>query len=175
MNHLVDLLREYGIAFVFLNVVIEQAGLPIPAVPTMVIAGALMAGTQGGLLSLVAAAVAAALVADTFWYFTGRRVGTSVLRVLCRISLSPDSCVRQTESIFTRWGAQSLMVAKFIPGFASVATAMAGVLRVPLWRFFPADAIGATLWSGVAIMLGYIFRDAIDDVLAVLQEMGKIG
>jgi rhodanese-related sulfurtransferase len=83
--------------------------------------------------------------------------------------------VRQTEAIFTRWGAQSLMVAKFIPGFASVATAMAGVLRVPLWRFIPADAIGAALWSGVAIALGYIFRNAIDDVLTVLQELGKIG
>jgi len=105
----------------------------------------------------------------------GRRVGGPVLRTLCRISLSPDSCVRQTEAIFTRWGAQSLMVAKFIPGFASVATAMAGVLRVPMWRFVPADAIGAALWAGVAIALGYIFRNAIDDVLTVLQELGKIG
>ena len=68
----------------------------------------------------------AAMIADTFWYMTGRRYGTRVLRTLCRISLSPDSCVRQTESIFDRFGAASMIFAKFIPGFASVATALAG-------------------------------------------------
>ena len=175
MNHLLDLLQYYGLAFVFINVLALQAGLPVPAYPTLIVTGALAARGGYSLPALLGTAVAASLIADLSWYSLGRRVGGPVLRTLCRISLSPDSCVRQTEAIFTRWGAQSLMVAKFIPGFASVATAMAGVLRVPLWRFVPADAIGAALWSGVAIALGYIFRNAIDDVLVVLQEMGKIG
>ena len=172
---LLDLLQHYGLAFVFINVLALQAGLPVPAYPTLIVTGALAARGGYSLPALLGTAVAASLIADLSWYSLGRRVGGPVLRTLCRISLSPDSCVRQTEAIFTRWGAQSLMVAKFIPGFASVATAMAGVLRVPLWRFVPADAIGAALWSGVAIALGYIFRNAIDDVLAVLQELGKIG
>ena len=175
MNHLLDLLQYYGLAFVFINVLALQAGLPFPAYPTLIVTGALASRGGYSLPALLATAVAASLIADLAWYSTGRRIGGPVLRTLCRVSLSPDSCVRQTESIFTRWGAQSLMVAKFIPGFASVATAMAGVLRVPLWRFIPADAIGATLWAGVAISLGYIFRNAIDDVLDVLQAMGKIG
>jgi membrane protein DedA with SNARE-associated domain/rhodanese-related sulfurtransferase len=175
MNHLLDLLQHYGLAFVFINVLALQAGLPVPAYPTLIVTGALAARGGYSLPALLGTAVAASLIADLCWYSLGRRVGGPVLRTLCRISLSPDSCVRQTESIFTRWGAQSLIVAKFIPGFASVATAMAGVLRIPLWRFIPADAIGAALWSGVAIALGYIFHNAIDDVLAVLQEMGKIG
>ena len=175
MNHLLDLLQYYGLAFVFINVLALQAGLPVPAYPTLIVTGALAARGGYSLPALLGTAVAASLIADLSWYSLGRRVGGPVLRTLCRISLSPDSCVRQTEAIFTRWGAQSLMVAKFIPGFASVATAMAGVLRVPLWRFIPADAIGAALWSGVAIALGYIFRNAIDDVLDVLQELGKIG
>jgi membrane protein DedA with SNARE-associated domain/rhodanese-related sulfurtransferase len=175
MNHLLDLLQYYGLAFVFINVLALQAGFPVPAYPTLIVTGALAARGNYSLAALLATAVSASLLADLGWYSVGRRVGGPVLRTLCKISLSPDSCVRQTESIFTRWGARSLMVAKFIPGFASVATAMAGVLRVPLWRFVPADAIGAMLWSGVAIALGYIFRNAIDDVLAVLQELGKIG
>ena len=83
--------------------------------------------------------------------------------------------MRQTESIFERWGAPSLMFAKFVPGFASVATAMAGVVRLPLWRFVLFDAIGAALWSGVAIALGYVFRDAINEVLAVFEALGRIG
>jgi membrane protein DedA with SNARE-associated domain/rhodanese-related sulfurtransferase len=175
MNHLLDLLQYYGLAFVFINVLALQAGLPVPAYPTLIVTGALASRGFYSLPALLATAVVASLIADLGWYSVGRRVGGPVLRTLCKISLSPDSCVRQTESIFTRWGAQSLMVAKFIPGFASVATAMAGVLRISIWRFIPADAIGATLWSGVAIALGYVFRNAIDDVLAVLQEMGKIG
>jgi membrane protein DedA with SNARE-associated domain/rhodanese-related sulfurtransferase len=175
MDHLLDLLQHYGLAFVFINVLALQAGLPFPAYPTLIVTGALASRGGYSLPALLATAVGASLLADLAWYSVGRRVGGPVLRTLCRISLSPDSCVRQTESIFTRWGAQSLMVAKFIPGFASVATAMAGVLRVPLWRFIPADAIGATLWAGVAISLGYIFRNAIDDVLEVLQDLGKIG
>ena len=143
MAQLVDLIQYYGLAFVFVNVLLLQAGLPVPAYPTLIITGAL--ATRGGasVPALVAVAVVAALIADLAWYSAGRRFGSGVLKTICRISLSPDSCVRQTEAIFTRWGAQSLMVAKFIPGFASVATAMAGVLRVPLWRFVPADAIGA--------------------------------
>ena len=175
MEHLLDLLQHYGLAFVFINVLALQAGLPMPAYPTLIVTGALAARGHYSLAALLATAVAASLIADLAWYSTGRRVGGPVLRTLCRISLSPDSCVRQTEAIFTRWGAQSLMVAKFVPGFASVATAMAGVLRVPLYRFIPCDVIGAALWSGAAIFLGYIFRNAIDDVLSVLAQMGKIG
>ncbi len=175
MNHLLDLLQYYGLAFVFINVLALQAGLPVPAYPTLIVTGALASRGGFSLPALLATAVAASLIADLAWYSTGRRVGGPVLRTLCKISLSPDSCVRQTEAIFTRWGAQSLIVAKFIPGFASVATAMAGVLRVPLYRFIPCDAIGAALWSGVAIFLGYIFRNAIDDVLDVLAQLGKIG
>ena len=175
MNHLLDLLQHYGLVFVFINVLALQAGLPVPAYPTLIVTGALASRGGFSLPALLATAVGASLIADLAWYATGRRVGAGVLRTLCRVSLSPDSCVRQTESIFSRWGAQSLMVAKFVPGFASVATAMAGVLRVPLYRFIPCDAIGAALWSGVAIFLGYIFRDAIDDVLNVFEQMGKIG
>ena len=175
MNHLLDLLQQYGLALVFINVLALQAGLPMPAYPTLIVTGALAARGHHSLAALLATAVSASLIADLGWYSTGRRVGGPVLRTLCKISLSPDSCVRQTEAIFSRWGARSLIVAKFIPGFASVATAMAGVLRVPLHRFIPADAIGAALWSGVAIGLGYIFRDAIDEVLDVLSQLGKVG
>jgi membrane protein DedA with SNARE-associated domain/rhodanese-related sulfurtransferase len=175
MSHLIDLVQYYGLAFVFVNVLALQSGLPLPAYPTLIVTGALAARGGYSLSALLATAVAASLIADIAWYSAGRRLGGPVLRTLCRISLSPDSCVRQTETIFSRWGAASLMVAKFIPGFASVATAMAGVVRIAPWRFVLADAVGAALWSGVAIMLGYVFRDAIDEVLSVLEAMGKIG
>src|SRR4029453_4811970 len=124
--------------------------------------------------ALLAVAVVAALIADLGWYWAGRRYGSGVLKTICRVSLSPDSCVRQTESIFARWGARSLAVAKFIPGFASVATSMAAVWGLPMWKFVIFDAIGAALWSGVAIGLGYVFSGAINQVLAVFETLGKI-
>ena len=175
MATLVDLLREFGLGFVFLNVLLEQAGLPIPAVPTMMVAGAVTALAGDSLALLIAVAVAGAVLADTVWYHTGRRVGMRVLRLLCRVSLSPDSCVRQTESIFSRWGPRSMLVAKFIPGFASVSTALAGAVRIPYWKFLVFDAIGAALWVSAAVGVGYLFRDALNDVLETLAALGKWG
>lgn len=175
MEQLVQLIQHYGLAFVFVNVLLLQAGLPVPAYPTLIITGAL--ATRGGasVPELVATAVVAALIADIGWYLAGRRFGSSVLKTICRVSLSPDSCVRQTESIFARWGAHSLAVAKFIPGFASVATSMAGVVRLPVWKFLLFDAIGAALWSGVAIGFGFAFSGAINQVLVVFETLGRIG
>lgn len=175
MSHLIELVQQYGLALVFVNVLLLQAGLPVPAYPTLIVTGALAARSPYTLAGLLATAVAASAIGNMGWYVAGRRLGGRVLKTLCRVSLSPDSCVRQTESIFERWGAPSLMFAKFVPGFASVATAMAGVVQIPVWRFVLFDAIGAALWSGVAITLGFIFRDAVNDVLDVLTELGRIG
>src|SRR4051812_14052348 len=143
------LIQEYGLPFVFLNVLALQAGLPVPAYPTLIVAGAYAAMAGGSIGALVAVGVAAALIADTAWYLAGRRFGLGILRVLCRLSLSPDSCVRQTESIFQRFGPISMLFAKFVPGFASVATAMAGAVRLRYVLFVLCDAVGAGLWVGV--------------------------
>jgi membrane protein DedA with SNARE-associated domain/rhodanese-related sulfurtransferase len=175
MSQLIDLIQHYGLAFVFVNVLLLQAGMPVPAYPTLIVTSALAARNPYSLFGLLGTAVAASVIGNVSWYIAGRRLGGRVLKTLCRVSLSPDSCVRQTEMIFARWGAPSLMVAKFIPGFASVATAMAGIVRLPPWQFVLFDAIGAALWSGVAIALGYVFRDAVNDVLAVFEAMGEIG
>ena len=175
MTHLINLILEFGLGLVFLNVLVEQAGLPIPAYPTLIVAGAYLAGDRMAILALLATAVAAAVIADTCWYFTGRRYGMRVLRTLCRISVSPDTCVTQTESIFMRYGPASMLFAKFVPGFASVATAMAGAVGLRYWKFLLFDTLGAALWVGVAIALGHLFRDAIADMLETLSSLGTYG
>jgi membrane protein DedA with SNARE-associated domain/rhodanese-related sulfurtransferase len=175
MGFLIDLIEQYGLVAVFLNVLIEQGGAPVPAYPMMLIAGALLDRANYQLHHLILAVVVASLIADLFWYEAGRRYGDRVLKMLCKISLSPDSCVRQTESIYTKWGPASLIVAKFIPGFASIATALAGVVGTSRTKFVFYDGLGAALWGGSAIGLGYLFRDAVNDVLAVLERLGQIG
>src|SRR5450755_63160 len=163
MNHLIMLLQHYGLGLVFVNVLALQAGLPVPAYPVLIVAGAYAAMGGSPLWQLIAVGVAAAIIADTGWYLAGRRFGLAILRTLCRVSLSPDTCVRQTESLFERFGPLSMVFAKFIPGFASVATALAGAIRLPYWKFVLFDAIGATLWVGAGVGLGYVFRNAVAD------------
>lgn len=169
------LIQQYGLGLVFVNVLLLQAGVPIPAYPTLIVAGAYAAIGGRSLWALIGVGVLAAVIADTLWYLAGRRFGSRVLKILCRVSLSPDSCVRQTESIFQRFGPASMMFAKFIPGFASIATALAGAIKLRYWMFVLFDAIGAALWVGVAVGLGYLFRDAIGEVMDTLKSLGEYG
>jgi len=175
MQVLLTLLEQYGLWLVFANVLALQCGLPVPAYPTLIVVGAMTARGDVTVAQVIAVSTIACVIADLAWYFAGARHGRRVLRLMCRLSLSPDSCVRQTENIYERWGAPSLVVAKFVPGFAVVATSMAGMVRTPLPSFALFDTIGALLWSGVAVALGWIFRGAVNDILGVLTQAGHWG
>ncbi len=149
MEEMARTLAEYGLWLVFGNVLLTQLGAPVPAIPTLIVAGALAQQGYWHAALVVALATVAALIGDLPWYFAGRRYGYRVLNTLCRISMEPDSCVRQTEDVFARWGPPSLMFAKFVPGFATVAPPIAGALRLPLAPFLGYSAVGAGLWAGV--------------------------
>jgi membrane protein DedA with SNARE-associated domain/rhodanese-related sulfurtransferase len=157
MDSIASQLAEYGVPLVGLNVFLQQLGLPIPAVPTMMLAGALAMAARIDLPSAFAVAIAASLVADMLWFWAGRRYGYPVLRFLCRVSLSPDTCVRQTEGIFERWGFFSVVVSKFVPGFSTVAPPIAGALKMPAGAFALASAASAALWAGAAMAAGAVF------------------
>ena len=126
MPALLHFLTQYGVAFVALNVFAEALGVPVPAVPTLVVVGALARDGDISAGLVVLAGVAAALAADLVWFALGRRYGGGALRIVCKLSLSPDACVRQTESLFTRLGARALLICKFVPGLSAVSTPLAG-------------------------------------------------
>lgn len=149
---------------VFVNVLLQQLGLPVPSVPTMVLAGSQSAGLLA-LAAMLGAAVVASLLADWVWYQLGRRFGYGVLSLLCKMSINPSSCVNQTEARFTQWGVWSLVFGKFIPGFATVAPPVAGALGMAPASFFMASAVGAGLWAGLALMAGYAFQAQIEGLL----------
>jgi len=163
---------KYGLPIVFVNVLLEQLGLPIPAVPTLIVAGALSVEKDVSAAAVLGAALVACLIADSVWYALGARHGVSILKTLCRVSLSPDSCVRQTTSAFERWGMPSLLVAKFIPGFSTVAPPLAGALARRPVAFFVFDAGGSLLWAGSAVLAGALFHRAIDMALEYLAGIG---
>jgi membrane protein DedA with SNARE-associated domain len=172
MNDLVAALSRYGVLLVFANVLFEQLGVPIPAVPTLVLAGALAADGKLSLASLVIVSVVASLLGDFVWYLLGRRYGYRILRTLCRLSLSPESCVRQTESVFDRWGLSTLLVAKFVPGLSTVAPPLAGSGRVRIVPFLSVSATGAFLWAVLASGLGWLFHGTVNDVVGALATLG---
>jgi membrane protein DedA with SNARE-associated domain len=166
------LLAQHGLTIVFLNVLAAQIGLPLPALPMLVVAGALLADGIVHLLPLGVVVVVASLLGDTPWYFAGRRYGYRILRTICAISIEPDSCVKQTENIFTRWGPVSLLVAKYIPGFSTVAPPLAGTMHVTLGRFLAYSAVAAMLWAAAPVLAGFFFRREVEWLLERIEAMG---
>jgi membrane protein DedA with SNARE-associated domain/rhodanese-related sulfurtransferase len=169
VTHIIDTLAADAVAVVFVNVLLQQIGLPVPAVPTLLLAGSLAAG-HIQLATVLAAAIIASLIADLIWYAAGRVFGYRVLAGLCRLSLNPASCVSQTEARFIRWGISSLVVAKFIPGFSTVAPPIAGALRMPLPGFFVASGCGAGLWAALALGAGWLMQGAVQDAISLLEQ-----
>ena len=172
MEELRALIAQHGLSLVFLNVLVAQLGLPIPALPMLVLAGALLAEGTIHPVPLAAAVIAASLFGDVPWYFAGRRYGYRILRTLCRVSLEPDTCVKQTENIFSRWGPPSLLVAKYIPGFSTIAPPLAGTMHVGFGRFLAYSAVAALLWAATPIFAGFFFREEIERLLAHIEAMG---
>ncbi|HWP57655.1 MAG TPA: VTT domain-containing protein [Candidatus Acidoferrales bacterium] len=159
-----EFLLGHGYALLFGWVLLEQMGLPIPAVPLLVAAGALAGAGKMNLTVAAALSLIAVIVADLFWYSLGRYRGGRILKLLCRISLEPDSCVRRTENLFVRHGARSLLVAKFIPGLNTAAPSLAGVFRMPVGRFMIFDASGGLLWVLTFTGSGVIFSDQLEEI-----------
>jgi len=163
---------EYGLLLVFGVVLAEQLGVPVPAMPVLLFAGA--EAVEDPLFGLVAFALAilACIMGDLAWYAAGRRYGLGVLRLFCRVSLSPDSCVRQTESAFEKRGVATLVIAKFVPGLATVAPPVAGALGMKASSFFILDGAGSALYCGTGIVLGLIFHDQVDWLLERFATLG---
>jgi membrane protein DedA with SNARE-associated domain/rhodanese-related sulfurtransferase len=172
MPSLLSLLQHYGVLIVFAIVLVEQIGMPIPAFPVLIVAGALAVGGGISWPVCLAASIGACLMSDFFWFRAGRSQGKRILRLLCKISLSPDYCVSQTEDRFARYGAKSLVIAKFIPGFNIIASPMSGALGVPTGRFIAFSMAGSLLWAGAGLAIGAYFHSSVDQVLLVLGDMG---
>ena len=172
MEEMTGLLAQHGLVLVFANVLLTQVGVPVPAVPLLVVAGAFVMDGQMDVASLLSVSILASLIGDSIWFLGGRRYGYPVLRALCRIAIEPDSCVKQTETNFERWGAASLMVAKYIPGFSTIAPPLAGALRLAFPVFLGYSAVAALLWAGLPIALGAIFHLEVARALDWLQHMG---
>lgn len=169
ISQLSEALQRDATWVVFLNVLLQQMGLPVPAVPTLLLAGSLILSSTQWMYTLLAA-IFASVLADAVWYLAGRLFGYRVLSGLCKLSINPASCVSETEARFLRWGLGSLVIAKFIPGFSTVAPPIAGSLRMHLAGFLLAAAAGAALWAGLALGAGWMLRAEVTALIAALDR-----
>ncbi len=167
------ILLTYGYVLLFAWVLVEQMGVPLPATPVLLAAGALSAEHELSFPLALAAGVFACVTSDTAWFLVGRRFGHHVLRVLCKLSLEPTICVRRTQDSFGRRREITLMIAKFVPGLATLAPPVAGQNGMGVERFLLFDAIGATLWVGALLSAGRLFGDALKRDPSLLNWVGR--
>jgi membrane protein DedA with SNARE-associated domain/rhodanese-related sulfurtransferase len=172
MNKSVEFLAHHGAAVLFAAVFVEQIGVPLPSVPWLFAAGALIGAGKMSWLVALGPAIVGSLLADLIWFYLGRHYGNRVLGLLCRISLEPDSCVRRTENAFTRYGIQSVMVAKFIPGLGTLAPPLAGSAGFSIPKFLFYDGVGSLLYVGSFIIVGVLFSRQLEAILAALASLG---
>jgi membrane protein DedA with SNARE-associated domain len=165
-------LIQHGYLVLFATVVLDQVGVPVPAVPFLMAAGALARDSRLNFVLAIGLAVAASLVGHTAWYEAGRRRGARVLRFLCQISLEPDTCVRKTENLFADRGAKSLVFAHFIPGLDIVAQPLAAISGMPRSKFMSYSALAAALWAGSFISVGFLFGHQLTTAAETAARLG---
>jgi membrane protein DedA with SNARE-associated domain/rhodanese-related sulfurtransferase len=172
MSETLDFLVRHGTTVLFAAVFVDQMGVPLPAVPWLLAAGALAGTGQMNWLLALSAGTVSSLLADVIWFYLGRYRGQRVLNLLCRISLEPDSCVRRTENLFTRYGMRGVVAAKFIPGLSTLVPPLAGNAGVSTSRFIFFDGLGSLLYVGCFILAGVLFSHQLEQVINALAGLG---
>lgn len=172
MDESLATLMKHGYAWLFGAVLVEQMGLPLPSVPLLVAAGALVGLGHLGPIGVLGAVLTASLLADLAWYELGRRQGRRVLGFLCKMALEPEVCVRVTEGVFERWGLKCLLFAKFVPGLYTVTPPVAGLVGIKRGRFALWDSVGITIWAGTYTGLGYLLRYQLEDLMDIIETWG---
>lgn len=164
---------NYGYSLVFGAIFLEQLGLPVPASPVLILAGALAAGGKLSFALAFALAVLGCFLGDVLWFWIGRTRGRKVLTLLCKMSLSPDSCVRKTETSFLKYGMNSLLFAKFVPGLNTIAPPMAGMFHGKFFAFFWRNILGTVFYILAFMLPGFLFSGAVLKITSVLHLVGQ--
>ena len=172
MEEFTSLLATHGLWVVAIAVLVDQFGIPIPAPPVLILAGGLIGTGELAAGPTLAVATLASLPADFTWFEIGRRRGRGVLRLLCRISLEPDSCVRSTSDSFSRRGPATLLFSKFVPGLQTLAPPLAGATGMSTLRFLSFAVPGAAIWAAAFLLAGALLADQIEQILTALAAVG---
>ena len=172
MSYTIQFIVRHGYVLIFFWLFAEQAAVPIPSFPLLLISGALVRSGRLNLSPLLTSAFAACLLADNVWFQLGKRYSGRALQFICKISIEPDSCVRRTENVFQKYGLSSLLVSKFVPGLNAVAAPLAGGAGANFARFLLFDSLGTLIWIGIYVFAGYAFSDQLEIAIGYATRMG---
>lgn len=170
MDNLLATVAQHGYAFVFLIVLAEACGFPVPAALALIAAGAASAAHILGLATAFAVALAAMMLGDVLLFFLGRYSGWGLLAVLCRLSLNPETCILHSAESFYKHGKVTLLFAKFIPGVNTMAPPLAGSMKMRSAQFLQLDFAGATLYLLTYMGVGYAFRGLVARIIRGLAS-----
>src|SRR5215469_17029753 len=173
ISHIIQFVARHGYTLIFVWILAEQAALPIPSFPLLLVSGALVRTGALRLSPLLTYALLAAVIADNVWFRLGRRYSGRALQFICKISIEPDSCVRRTENVFLKYGLRSLLVSKFIPGLNAVTAPLAGGSGANVGRFLLFDSLGALIWISAYVFTGYAFSDQLEIAIGYAMRMGS--
>ena len=168
-----NLLLNHGYALLFVYVLVVSLGVPIPVDPVFLLVGAQAGDHHYSLFVSILTALAPAILGDMLWYEIGKHRGRSVLKLLCKLSLEPDTCVRKPKAAFSTRGSNALLFSKFIPGMGLASVTLAGISGMPFWPFLLADAAGCTLWASVYLSVGWLFHKQVDTIIGSLGLYGR--
>lgn len=171
----INFFLKYGYLILFLWVLVEQLGVPVPSVPILLTAGTLTATHKMNLPLVLLAIILGSLISDSVWYWMGKKYGGAVVKLLCRLSMESNTCVRRTEDYFTKHGASALLVAKFLPGFGSVAAPIAGQTGMQYRLFAVYDTAGILLWALTFTLGGRFFGDELNRHPNALAWVARFG
>jgi membrane protein DedA with SNARE-associated domain len=175
MQQIITVIEQHSLFLLFLSNLVASGGLPLPIVPILMAAGAVAAQKPDQVIQIILVSVVGSLLAELGLYWFGLRYGQRFVVLLCKMSFSPNFCVRQTETVFTKLGLWSLVFAKFLPGLSLISVAMAGITDMSLLAFFLLNGLGRLLFVSAFVVLGVIFQDAIASALTTLTELGAFG
>lgn len=172
MDHLIAWIEHDGYLAIFLVVLSESLNIPVPAALALIAGGAASASGALRFPVVFLLSTTALLIGDSIIYFLGRSMGWSLLGFLCKVSVSPETCILRSAELFYKRGKTTLLIAKFIPGVNTMTPPLAGSMKMRYWQFLRLDFVGASLYTLAYIGLGYLFRDVLR---AVAHGVGAAG
>jgi membrane protein DedA with SNARE-associated domain len=154
---------------VFVASAIEATGIPFPGRIMLILAGTFLA-TGFELGGAIAAATVGSVLGDHVLYFGGRRGGTTLLSLYCRLTLGSERCVEDTVAYFVRFGPPAIMLARFSTGVRLFAAILSGCGHMRYAGFLAYDVVGTLVYATLWVVVGHVFGD---QVTAVLTWLGR--
>ena len=153
---LTDLFARYGYFVIFFGVLLENAGVPVPGETILVAGAALARFGHLSLPSVVAVAIAGAILGDNLGFLIGRHGGRVLLERYGRLFGLTGARLAQFDEFFSKHGAKTVFIARFVTGLRVVGAVLAGASRLRWGTFLFFNAAGAVVWAATFGAVGYL-------------------